>query len=60
MAESEDLTPTAERLLASGPSIPEPDYDQSDPEYGSFNGSDCSGLLYNGFRSSSVDDTPSR
>ena len=52
----EDLTPTAERLL-EGPVIPEPDYDQSDQEY---NGSDCSGSQYNGFRSSSVEETPSR
>ena len=55
-ADSEDLTPTAERLL-NGPVIPEPDYDQSDHEY---NGSECSGSQYNGFRSSSVDETPSR
>lgn len=55
-ADQEDLTPTAERLL-EGPVIPEPDYDQSDHEY---NGSECSGSQYNGFRSSSVDETPSR
>ena len=46
--------------MLEGPVIPEPDYDQSDPEYGSYNGSECSGSQYNGFRSTSVEETPSR
>ena len=53
--DQEDLTPTADGVL-EGPVIPEPDYDQSDPEYGSYNGSECSGSQYNGFRSTSVED----
>ena len=61
VADPEDLTPTAERLLScEGPVIPEPDYDNSDPEYGSYNGSECSGSQYNGFRSTSAEETPSR
>jgi len=59
MLDTEDLTPTAERLLASGPSIPEPDYNQSDQEFAFYNGSESSDLYYNGMGSSSADDTSS-